>query len=164
MILLLCFISLNLVCSDSSSHIPSIITEMPSTPIPSDSTPIRDICDDMINYYFKGNGEQIRDQIKPYLQRRLDASWKKTKIRQLEQVPLHRSSIQLDPLIERYINKKVSQALEEALTEEHQTRLRYQSEAGEKISKNQVAVITAITGVITAAITAGVTLAIALAT
>lgn len=133
-----------------------------TTPIPENSgdTPLRDLCDDMIFYYFKGNGEKIRDQIKPYLERRLNSSWKRQKINRMQNIELKRLSSTIEPDIERYINKKVSQSMEEAFDEEHQTRMRYQTEAGERCSKNQVAVITAITGVITAAIAAGVTLAI----
>lgn len=128
------------------------------------STPTRDICDEMIHYYFKGNGEKIRDQIKPYLQRKLQSTWKRQKLDRIEAMNLKRSSTVVDSDLEKYINKKVSQAMEEAFEEEHQIRMRYQSEVRERCSKNQVAAITAITGVVTAAIAAGVTLAIAFGT
>lgn len=128
------------------------------------STPTRDICDEMIYYYFKGNGEKIRDQIKPYLQRRIQSPWKKQKLSSIQSIDLKRSSTIVDPEVEKYINKKVSQAMEEAFEEERRERIHFEAEARERCSKNQVAAITAITGVITAAIAAGVTLAITFGT
>lgn len=156
--LLLLFLALSLRASEDTT------IEIVSHPESSMSTPMRNICDDMILYYFKGNGVHIRDQIKPYLERRLNQSWKRTKIQALESVPLGRESVQLEPELERFIIKKVSQALEEAFAEEHQTRLRYQSEARERLTKNKVAVITTVTNMVTALVTAGITLAIAFGT
>lgn len=164
--LYLLFLVINIYASESSHD--SVI-EMPNVVESqlvgsSMSTPIRDLCDEMIHYYFKGNGEHIRDHIKPYLQRRLDSSWKKQKLSRLNDIDLKRLSVKVEPDVERYINKKVSQAMEEAFQEEHETRMRYQTEARERCSKNKVAAITAITGVVTAAIAAGVTLAITFGT
>jgi len=164
--LFLLLVVLNIYASESSHEVAIEMAAVTDTPQAesSMSTPTRDICDEMIYYYFKGNGEKIRDQIKPYLQRRLQSSWKRKKLTSIESIDLKRSSTVVDPGVERYINKKVSQAMEEAFQEEHETRLRYQHEARERCSKNQVAAITAITGVVTAAIAAGVTLAIAFGT
>lgn len=163
MVLLLLLLSLRIWPSeDSGPH--DIVIELTPMSDASMSTPNRDICDEMIYYYFKGNGEKIRDQIKPYLQRRLQSSWKRQKLASIESIDLKRSSTVVNHEIERYINKKVSQAMEEAFEEEHETRMRYQSEARERCSKNKVAAITALTGVVTAAIAAGVTLAIAFGT
>jgi len=163
MVLILLLLSLSIWPSDDSGpH--DIVIEMTPMSDSSMNTPTRDICDEMIHYYFKGNGEKIRDQIKPYLQRRLQSSWKRQKLASIESIDLKRSSTVVNPEIERYINKKVSQAMEEAFEEEHETRMRYQTESRERCSKNQVAAITAITGVVTAAIAAGVTLAITFGT
>lgn len=150
----------------ASEHDLSQITIEMTTPIPDNSmdTPLRDLCDDMIYYYFKGNGTKIRDQIKPYLERKLNSSWKRQKISRMQGLELKRSSVKIDPDIERFITKRVSQAMEEAFMEEHEVRMRFQNEADSKVTKNQVAVITAVTGVVTAAITAGVTIAIAFGT
>jgi len=127
-------------------------------------TPVRDICDEMIYYYFKGNGIHIRDQIKPYLQQRLASPLKKKKLARLDDIELKRASTKVEPEIEDYINKKVSRAIEDAFQEEYRRRIHYQEESHSRLTKPKAAIITAITSLVTAGITAGVTLAITFGT
>lgn len=125
-----------------------------------------DVYDGMMCYFFKGNGTTVRDQIKPYLQRNMQKAKRHSKLIKLEQLPIDKLTANEidDDHLKQYINKKVSKALEEAFSEEHQIRMRYQQESQEKLTKNQVALITALTSLSAAIITAGVTIAVTMTT
>jgi len=157
----LLLVVVSIYASDNSDVVVDVSLAASSISItPSLDTPVRDICDEMIYYYFKGNGEHIRDQIKPYLQQRLASPLKKKKLARLDDIALLRASTKVDPDVQDYINKKVSRAIEDAFQEERRRRIHYQEESHSRLTKPKAAVITAVASLITAGITAGVTLAI----
>lgn len=129
----------------------------------SDSPTRTDVYDSMMLYFFKGNGTEVRDHIKPYLQRKMQRAKRNSKLLQLQEIPFEKvaqNEYEIKPQLQDYINKRVSKAMEEAFKEEHAVRMRYQFESEQKLTKSKAAIITGITTMITAVVTAGVTIAI----
>lgn len=148
-LLLFCFIPL--FASEIAIHIPQ----------PKDSPERIHAIEHMMDYFFKGNGVEIRDEVRPYLQARLNKTKRLSKIAKIDAIS---SSARIDEEIASYINKTVSKAIEAAYIEEKNARLRYQEEAHQRYPKTKVVLITSITSIITALIGAGITIAVSLTT
>lgn len=123
-------------------------------------TPPHELCEQMIDYFFKGNGEHIRDRILPKLQRQLENVWHHKKVTRLQTLTV--SERKLDPSIEKFIVKRVAYAMEEALDEERSERERFESEAKNRVTKTRAALLTAAATIISALITGGLSIGVTL--
>lgn len=98
--------------------------------------------------------------IKPYLHQGLIKENRRSKLMKLQSVPVDQwSTYKPNEELEMYINKRVNKAMEHALVDENAIKLKYKSEAEERVTKKKVAIITAITAIITACLAAGVSIA-----
>lgn len=126
----------------------------------SQSTPTREIADIMIFHFFEGNGDAIKEQIRPHLERKLEATKRKSKLLRVQNIPPGDSPDRIDGDIAKFINRKVSKAMEDALKEQADSALRFQNESANRVTKKKVALITSATSILTALAAAGVTIAI----
>lgn len=123
-------------------------------------TPTREIAEIMINHFFEGNGESIRDRLRPHLERKLENTKRKSKLIRVKNIPPGDSPDRIDGDIAKFISRKVSQAMEDALKEQTDSASHYQNEAANRVTKKKVALIASATSILTALAAAGVTIAV----
>lgn len=123
-------------------------------------TPTREIAEIMISHFFDGNGESIRERLRPYLERKLESTKRKSKLIRVKNIPSGDSPDRIDGDIAKFITRKVSKAMEEALQEQSDAALRFQNESANRVTKKNVALITSVTSILTALAAAGVTIAV----
>jgi len=123
-------------------------------------TPTREIAEIMISHFFDGNGESIRERLRPHLERKLESTKRKSKLIRVKNISPGDSPDRIDGDIAKFITRKVSKAMEDALQEQSDAALRFQNESANRVTKKNVALITSVTSILTALAAAGVTIAV----
>lgn len=129
----------------------------------SSSTPSRDIMDALALRFFK-NDDKLLERLRPLLESKIELALTKKKIPPSITLLIDEENLTLDPNLERFMATTITKAMKIAFDSEIQSKLQYQEQAADRISKPKVALITSIATVITALITAGVTVAVAFGT
>lgn len=100
------------------------------------------ICDNVVEFYFKGNAHTLRNYIKPLLQKRLQENY--YIIEQIEK------SVSGNEDLSDEVHKLISDALEDIVKEKDEEIERQSKETQLKIKRERIAIGTAIISIITA--------------